>query len=66
MSCVEQLLLNKAVLSEVKKKRQNIFTVWFDYKKAFDSVPYEWLFYALQLARVPAQLIEAIKHLTNQ
>ena len=66
MSCVEQLLLNKVVLSEVKKKRQNIFTVWFDYKKAFDSVPYEWLFYALQLARVPAQLIEAIKHLTNQ
>ena len=55
--CVEQLLLNKAVLSEVKKKRRNIFTVWLDYKKAFDSVPHEWLLYALQLAKVPAQLL---------
>ena len=53
--CVKQLLLNKAVLSEVKKKRQNIFNVWLDYKKAFDSVPQEWLLYALQLAKVPAQ-----------
>ena len=42
---------------EVKKKRRNIFTVWLDYKKAFDSVPHEWLLYALQLAKVPAQLI---------
>ena len=64
--CVEQLLLNKTVLSDVKKKRRNIFTVWLDYKKAFHSVPHEWLLYALQLAKVPAQLIETIKHLTNQ
>ena len=53
-------------MSVVKKERRNIFTVWLDYKKAFDSVPHEWLLYALQLAKVPAQLIEAIKHLTNQ
>ena len=52
--CVEQLLLNKAVLSEVKKKRRNIFTVWLDYKKVFDSVPHEWLLYALELGKVPA------------
>ena len=31
--CVEQLLLNKAVMLEVKKKRRDIFTVWLDYKK---------------------------------
>ena len=53
-------------MSEVKKKRRNIFTVQLDYKKAFDSVPHKWLLYALKLAKVPAQLIEAIKRLTNQ
>ena len=64
--CVEKLLLNKAVMSKFKKKRRNIFTVWLDYKKSFDSVPGKCLLYALQLVKVPAQLIEAIKHLTNQ
>ena len=46
------------------KRRDEIYIL--DYKKAFDSVPHEWLLYALQLAKVPAQLIEAMKHLTNQ
>ena len=49
-------------MSEVKKKRRNIFTVWLDYKKAFDSVPHEWLLYALQLAKVPAQLIIKVSY----
>ena len=37
----EQLLINKAIMTEVRKKRRNLFTIWFDYKKAFDSVPHE-------------------------
>ena len=49
--CTEQLLMNKAVMSEVKKKRRNLFTIWLDYKKAFNSVPHEWLIYALQLPK---------------
>ena len=61
--CTEQLLVNKAVMSEVKKKRRNLFTIWLDYKKAFDSVLHEWLIYALQLTKLLKQLIKAIKHL---
>ena len=53
-------------MSEVKKKRRNLFTIWLDYKKALDSVPHKWLIYALQLAKLPKQLIKAIKHLTTQ
>ena len=64
--CTEQLLINKAVMSEVKKKRRNLFTIWLDYRKAFDSVPHEWLIYALQLAKLSKQLINVIKHLTTQ
>ena len=50
-------------MSEVKKKRRNLFTIWLDYKKAFDSVLREWLIYALQLTKLLKQLIKAIKHL---
>ena len=53
-------------MSEVKKKRRNLFTIWLDYKNEFDSVPHKWLIYALQLAKLPKQLVEAIKHLRTQ
>ena len=41
--CLEQLLINKTFLNEVKQNRRNLVTVWLDYQKAFDSVPHEWL-----------------------
>ena len=43
-----------------------MFTIWLDYKKAFDSVQHEWLICALQLAKLSKQLIKVIKHLTTQ
>ena len=64
--CTEQLLINKAIMTEVRKKRRNRFTIWLDYKKAFDSVPHEWLIYALKLAKVPPHLVSSIEHLLTQ
>ena len=60
----EHLLLNKSVLKEVRNKR-NLYTIWLDYRKAFDSVTYEWLLYTLKLAQVPENLIVAIRELTK-
>ena len=39
--------------------------MWFDYKKAFDSVPHNWILKALELAKVPPNLISAINRLTK-
>ena len=48
---------------EVSQNRRNLMMMWFDYKKAFDSVPYGWIIRALQLAKVSNQLIMAVKTL---
>ena len=37
--------------------------MWFDYKKAFDSIPHNWIIKALQLAKVPSKIINAISQL---
>ena len=37
----EQLLINKNILKEAKTLKRNIYTVWLDYQKAFDSVTHE-------------------------
>ena len=61
----EQVLINKSILKEAKTLKRNIYTVWLDYQKAFDSVTHEWLLRSLKLAKVPPQLISAIEKLTK-
>ena len=53
-------------MTEGRKKRRNLFTIWHDYKKVFNSVPHEWLIYALKLAKVPSHLVSSIEHLLTQ
>ena len=40
---IDQLIINKMVMDNVKLKQRNISTAWLDYKKAFDSVPHDWI-----------------------
>ena len=47
--------------NEIKHNCRNLYTVWLDYQKAFDSVPYSWMIKALKLAKVPAVIIKAIE-----
>ena len=52
-------------MDEVKANRKNIFCIWLDYKKAFDSVSHPRLIKSLELAKVPTILINAITRLTR-
>ena len=36
-------MINKMVLENYKKRNRNLSFAWIDYKKAFDSVPHEWI-----------------------
>ena len=49
-----------------EKQKRNLITIWLDYRKAFDSVPYKWLIKSLHLAKLPEELIRAIEYLTSQ
>ena len=63
--CTDQLLINKMILDEVKKNRRNLHLMWFDYKKAFDSVPHDWIIKALELAKVPYEIIRSVQNLMS-
>ena len=39
----DQLLLNKAVLENCRKRATNLSMAWLDYQKAYDSVPHSWI-----------------------
>ena len=61
----EQRFINKSILKEVKISRRNLVTVWLSHRKAFDSVPHNWLLQALKLAKVPGIIVNTIKNLTK-
>ena len=46
---IDRLIINKIMMDNVKLKQQNISTAWIDYKKAFDSVPHDWIIETLNI-----------------
>ena len=49
--CKDQLLINKMIIEDCKKKKKNLSMAWIDYRKAYDCVPHEWILKTLQMYR---------------
>ena len=45
----DQLLTNKTVLRDCKRRHNNLAMAWIDYKKAFDMVPHSWISVRLEI-----------------
>jgi len=52
----DQLLINKHILDDCKKRARNLSMCWIDYKKAFDSVPHSWILRCLELYKINDEL----------
>ena len=46
---IDQLIINKMVMDNVKLKQRNISAAWIDYKIAFDSDPHDWIIETLKI-----------------
>ena len=57
------MMINKTILEEVKVNRRLLITMWLDYQKVFDSVPYEWIIKYLELAE---EIINALQELIEK
>ena len=56
---------NKWLKSKKRNKKRNLMTMRLDYKKAFASVPHDWLIKSLHHLKLPEGLIRAFKHLIS-
>ena len=45
----DQLLIDKTVLKDCKKRHTNLSMTWIDYKKVYDSVPHSWINEGMEL-----------------
>jgi Reverse transcriptase (RNA-dependent DNA polymerase) len=57
----DQLLIDKMVLRNCKRRHVNLFTSWIDYKKAYDSVPHSWMLKCLDLVKANSVIIQFLK-----
>ena len=52
LGCVDHLLLNSDLWCQVKSKNRSLAVAWLDYRKAYDSVPHNWIIRCLRLFHI--------------
>ena len=52
----DQLLIDKAILKDCKRRRKNLSMAWIDYRKAYDMVPHSWIMECLEMFSVAANV----------
>ena len=57
----DQLLIDKAIMTNAKIKHKNLEMVWVDYKKAYDSVPHSWIITSLENVNTHPTIIQFMK-----
>ena len=64
--CKEILLMNKTIIDDARRKKKNLSMAWIDYKKAYDSVPHDWILDALSMYQIHPKLIKFCEISMNQ
>ena len=57
----DQLLIDKTILRECRKRHTNQGMAWIDYKKAYDVIPHFWILESLELVQVSDNILEFVK-----
>ena len=65
LGCTNYLLFNSGIWHQVKSKNQSLLVAWLDYKKAYDSVPHNWIVCCLKLFRFHTTIFHCIEQLLS-
>ena len=57
----DQLLINKMILEDCRRRQRKMSMAWVDYQKAFDSVPHSWIIKVLQLYKIHPKIVATIR-----
>ena len=57
----DQLLIDREVLREARRKGRKLSMAWIDYRKAYDKVPHSWILETLGLIKVAPNIEDLLK-----
>ena len=58
----DQLLIDKMVIKNCKRRKTGLAMAWIDYKKAYDMIPHSWLVECMEMFGVAENMIAMIKN----
>ena len=58
----DQLLIDKAVMKNCRRRKVGLSKVWIDYRKAYDIVPHSWIKKSMEMCGVA----DNISHLLSK
>lgn len=62
----DQLLVDKTIPADCKKRHKNLTMAWIDYKKAYDMVPHSWIVECLELYGISNRIVSFLERsMTN-
>ena len=62
---VDQLLIDSAIMDEVREKKRNLAVLFYDYQKAYDMVRHNWMVRIFTWMGYPSKLINVLKQLMD-
>ena len=48
----DQLLIDKAIMENFRRRKVGLSMIWIDYQKAYDMVPHSWIKKSMEVCRV--------------
>lgn len=57
----DQLLLDKVLTRDSRRRRTNLAVGWIDYKKAYDSVPHSWIIHTMRSHKVNPKITRLVE-----
>ena len=57
----DHLLVDKMIMTDAKRGHKNLFMSWIDLRKAYDSVPHDWILFCLKSYGVHPKIIDFLQ-----
>ena len=63
---VDQLIIDRSIMEEVKQYHRNLVVAIYDYKEAYDKVHHDWMLRVYEWIGIPKEVIELIYQLMSK
>ena len=63
LGTVDQLIIDRCIMEEVKQYHRNLAVTFYDYKKAYDKVHHDWMLRVYRWVVIPDEVIKLISNL---